>query len=79
MQRVGRFCDGIHLHFRADARGSQERVFLIKSGDGVVLDRADEVRAPLLYRIVLRRARFCVYPVQMRLQVAVGAGDVADF
>ena len=38
---------------------------------GVVLDGADEGFIPLL-----DRTRFCIDPVEMRLQVAVGAGDV---
>ena len=42
--------------------------------DGVVLDGADEIFGPLFDAAI-----FAIDPVKMWLQVAVGAGDVADF
>ena len=48
--------------------------YVIFAVDRIVFDRADEIFAPLL-----DRADSAVDPIKMRLQVAIGAGDVADF
>ena len=58
------------MGFSTQASGGQDVV----GSDGVVLDRSDEILAPLL-----DVAAFAVHPIQMWLQVAVGTGHVSDF
>ena len=69
--------DGVHGNFSSDASGGKHTV----GGYGVVLDRADEVFAPLLdcagFTVGLFTVRlFTVNPVEMRLEIAVGTGCV---
>ena len=66
-QRFGGLGGGIHLNFGAEARRGEDVV----SDGGVVLDGAEEIFVPLL-----DLAGVCIDPIEMRLEVAVGAGDI---
>ncbi len=61
---------GIDLDFGAESGSGHDCV----GRDGIVFDGADEIRAPLLDLACLG-----IDPVEVRLQIAVGAGDVALF
>ena len=63
------------MDFRAGAGCGQDCVV----GFDIVLDWADEIFGPLLDLAAFDVGLFDIDPVEMRLDVAVGAGDVSDF
>ena len=69
MQFVGGLGCVVDLGFGAEAGGGQD----VEGSDGVVLDWADEIFGPLFDLSAVG-----IHPVEMRLQVAIGAGDVSD-
>ena len=71
VQRVAGLGDGVHGSLGSDASGGQHSF-----GDGVVLDWADEIFAPLLDGAGFIVGLFTVDPVEMRLEIAVRAGWV---
>src|ERR1017187_965765 len=75
VQRLAGLRDGIHSHFRSETRGGQHAV----GGDGVMVHRTDEVFAPLLDRAGTAIGLFAINPVEVRLKIAIGTGDVSDF
>ena len=70
MQRIGGIGGGVHLNFGAEARGDDDSV----GGRLIADDLAGKVFGPLLNFLAED-----VHPIQMRLQVAVGAGDISLF
>ncbi len=85
IQRVAGLRDGVDGDFGSETRGGENCV----GGDGEVFHGADEVLAPLLDcagfavgLLVIRLfgiRRLAINPVEVRLQVTIGAGYVADF
>src|SRR5258708_18357794 len=61
--------DGVGSDFGTCAGGGEDGV----GGDGIVIDGSDKVFGPLL-----DGGGFCVDPIQVRLDVAVGVGNVSD-
>ena len=70
VQRIGGIGGGVHLNFSAETRGHHDSV----AGRLIAYDLTGEVFGPLLNFLAER-----VHPIEMGLQVAVGAGNVPGF